>query len=273
MTDSTALDSRDDGPSLGGGQRSAYVRSLARGLAVIRAFDGDNPRLTLSEVARVTGLTRAASRRSLLTLVELGYARTDGRLFWLGPRVLDLGYAFLSSLTLPEVARPHMEQLVATVHESCSLSVLDDEEIVYVERVPAKRIMAVAINVGTRFPAHATSMGNVLLAALPADAREDYLRTARLVPLTPRTVTDPNLLRTRLESVVAEGYALVDEELEQGLRAVAVPIRDRNGTVVAAMNVSTTAARRSVAATRAELLPPLYACAAEVEADLRRRPA
>ena len=135
-----------------------FVQSLERGLAVIRAFDADHPQLTLSEVARATGLTRAAARRFLLTLVELGYVRTDGRLFALRPRVLELGYAYLSSLSLPEVALPHLEALVAEVHESSSLSVLDGEDVVYVARVPTKRIMTVAISVGTHFPAYATSM-------------------------------------------------------------------------------------------------------------------
>src|SRR5690242_2893586 len=161
-----------------------FVQSLERGLAVIRAFDADHPQLTLSEVARATGLTRAAARRFLLTLVELGYVRTDGRLFALRPRVLELGYAYLSSLTLPEVAEPHLEQLVATVRESSSVSVLDRDEVVYVARVATKRIMRVAISVGTRFPAYATSMGRVLLAGQSDEWVEDYLATVNLLPLT-----------------------------------------------------------------------------------------
>src|ERR687895_1378644 len=146
-----------------------FVQSLARGLAVIRAFDAASPELTLSDVARKTGLTRAAARRFLLTFADLGYVRTDGRLFALSPRVLELGYAYLSSLTLPEVAEPHLERLVAEVHESSSVSVLDGDDIVYVARVPTARIMRVSISIGTRFPAYATSMGRVLLAALPED--------------------------------------------------------------------------------------------------------
>ena len=146
------------------GRAPHFVQSLERGLAVIRAFDEHNVELTLSDVARSTGLTRAAARRFLLTLADLGYVRTDGRWFSLSPRVLELGYAYLSSLSLPEVAEPHMERLVAEVHESSSVSVLDGEDIVYVARVPTSRIMTVSINVGTRFPAYATSMGRVLLA-------------------------------------------------------------------------------------------------------------
>src|SRR6202042_2750977 len=149
-------------------RNSYFVQSLDRGLAVIRSFGPERERLSLSEVARATGLTRAAARRFLLTLVKLGYVRNDGREFSLRPRVLELGYAYLSGLAMPEVAAPHMEELVARLHESSSISVLDGLQIVYVVRVPTKRIMTVAISVGTRFPAYATSMGRVLLADLPA---------------------------------------------------------------------------------------------------------
>ena len=157
------------------GRAPHFVQSLERGLAVIRAFDEHNPELTLSDVARSTGLTRAAARRFLLTLADLGYVRTDGRWFSLSPRILELGYAYLSSQSLTEVAEPHLERLVAEVHESSSVSVLDGEDIVYVARVPTSRIMTVSINVGTRFPAYATSMGRVLLAAFER-------RAARRVP-------------------------------------------------------------------------------------------
>jgi IclR family pca regulon transcriptional regulator len=248
-----------------------FVQSLERGLAVIRAFDGDHRQLTLSDVARRTGLPRAAARRFLLTLVELGYVRTDGRLFSLRPRVLDLGYAYLSSTSLPEVAQPHLEDLVARVHESCSVSVLDGEDIVYVARVATKRLMTVAISVGTRFPAYATSMGRVLLAGLPPAERAAYLRTARLESLTWRTVTDRARLADVLAEVADQGFALLDQELEEGLRSIAVPVHDAAGDVVAAMNVSASA-RRSPESIRAELLPPLRQAAAEVESDLRRAP-
>ena len=175
-----------------------FVQSLARGLAVIRAFDGENPRLTLSDVSRRTGLTRAAARRFLLTLVELGYVHHDGREFSLRPSVLDLGYAYLSSMGLPEVAMPHMETLVATVEESSSMSVLDGGSIVYVARVPTRRrIMTVAIAVGTRFPAYATSMGRVLLAGLGPEALDDALAELELQPFTETTVHDVGELRPR----------------------------------------------------------------------------
>jgi IclR family pca regulon transcriptional regulator len=247
-----------------------FVQSLERGLAVIRAFDAEHPELTLSDVARSTGLTRAAARRFLLTLVELGYVRTDGRLFGLRPRILELGYAYLSSLSLPEVAQPHLEALVAEVHESCSVSLLDGHDIVYVARVPTKRIMTVAISVGTRFPAYATSMGRVLLAHQPAEWLDGYLKTVELVALTPRTVTDPAKLRSTLTRIRNQGFAVVDQELEEGLRSMAVPIHDGAGTVVAAMNVSARTSRGSSEAIRRELLPPLQAAATELEADLRR---
>jgi IclR family transcriptional regulator, pca regulon regulatory protein len=247
-----------------------FVQSLERGLAVIRAFDAEHPELTLSDVARSTGLTRAAARRFLLTLVELGYVRTDGRLFGLRPRILELGYAYLSSLSLPEVAQPHLEALVAEVHESCSVSLLDGHDIVYVARVPTKRIMTVAISVGTRFPAYATSMGRVLLAHQPAEWLDEYLKTVELVALTPRTMTDPAKLRSTLTRIRNQGFAVVDQELEEGLRSMAVPIHDGAGTVVAAMNVSARTSRGSSEAIRRELLPPLQAAATELEADLSR---
>jgi len=246
-----------------------FVQSLERGLAVIRAFGSDDPELTLSDVARRTGLTRAAARRFLLTLADLGYVRFDGRLFALTPRVLDLGYAYLSSLSLPEVAEPHLERLAAEVHESSSVSVLDGDEIVYVGRVPTSRIMRVAINVGTRFPAYATSMGRVLLAALEPDELDAYLARAEIRPLTARTIATPEALRAELDRVRAQGWALVDQELEEGLRSIAVPVR--NGSrVVAAVNVSAHASRASKDTVRKVLLPPLLRTAAHIEADLGR---
>jgi IclR family pca regulon transcriptional regulator len=250
-----------------------YVQSLDRGLAVIRAFGPDTPELTLSDVARATGLTRAAARRFLLTLTDLGYVRTDGKLFSLTPRVLELGYAYLSGMSLPEVAQPHLERLSAQVHESSSVSVLDDGHIVYVARVTVSRIMTVGIDVGTRFPAHATSMGHVLLAGLPGDELAGVLDSAPLTAFTQHTITSPTALRAELDRVRAQGWALVDQELEAGLRSVAVPLRDRSGRVVAAMNVSTQAARGSAAAMRREMLPPLLAAAARIEADLAAAPA
>lgn len=246
-----------------------FVQSLERGLAVIAAFDEMSPELTLSEVARKTGLTRAAARRFLLTLVDLGYVRTDGRLFSLTPRVLELGYAYLSSLSLPEIAEPHLERLVAEIRESSSVSVLDGDDIVYVARVPTSRIMRVSINVGTRFPAYATSMGRVLLAGLPEEELEEYLERVRLRPLTARTITSVSALRTEVNRVRSQGWAIVNQELEEGLRSVAVPIRDADGRVTAAVNVSAHASRSSMDSIRREILPLLLATAARIETDLQ----
>jgi IclR family pca regulon transcriptional regulator len=248
-----------------------FVQSLERGLAVIRAFDASHSELTLSEVAASTGVTRAAARRFLLTLAALGYVRSDGRLFSLTPRVLELGYAYLSSLSLPDVAEPHLESLVAEVNESSSVSVLDGDDVVYIARVPTSRIMTVAISVGTRFPAYATSMGRVLLAGLNDGDLDAYLDKVRLERLTPRTVSTAAALRAELIRVRAQGWALVDQELEEGLRSVAAPIRDRSGQTIGAVNVSASASRRSLEAVRRDLVPPLLATAARIEADLPAR--
>jgi IclR family transcriptional regulator, pca regulon regulatory protein len=248
---------------------SDFVQSLDRGLAVIRAFGPDRERLSLSEVARATGLTRAAARRFLLTLVKLGYVRSDGREFSLRPKVLELGYAYLSGLALPEVAEPHLEDLSARLHESSSISVLDGHYIVYVARVATKRIMTVAISVGTRFPAYAASMGRVLLAGLPSEELERYLAEATFEAFTERTVTDPDRLREIVAQVRRDGYSIIDQELEHGLRAIAVPIRDSSGTVTAAVNVSAHASRLTTDAMRAQLLPALLETAGYIEADLK----
>jgi IclR family transcriptional regulator, pca regulon regulatory protein len=241
------------------------VRSLVRGLAVIRAFDAEHPEQTLSDVARRADLPRAAARRFLLTLAGLGYVRTDGRLFALTPRVLELGFAYLSSLSLPEIAAPHLEALVREVQESASVSVLDGDDVVYVARVPTSRIMTVAITIGTRLPAYATSMGRVLLAALPPDERDRRVAALPAQPLTERTITDPAALVRELDTVREAGYCVVDQELELGLRSISVPVRGRAGEVVAAVNVSTRAGSRDVVA---DVLPALRAAAAAIGTDV-----
>ena len=250
-------------------QNSDFVQSLERGLAVIRAFDAEHRELALSEVARLTGLTRAAARRFLLTLVKLGYVNLSQGRFSLRPRVLELGYAYLSSLTLPEVALPHMERLVAKVNESCSISVLDDIDVVYVARVPTRRIMSITLAVGTRLPAFVTSMGRVLLAGLPDEELEERLARIEVTPLTSRTVADKDELRTILAGVRRQGYAATDQELEEGLRSLAVPLRSSSGAVTAALNVSVHASRASMAALRREFLPLARRTAAAIEEDLR----
>jgi IclR family pca regulon transcriptional regulator len=256
------------------GRGADFVQSLERGLAVIRAFDHANPELTLSEVAVRTGVTRAVARRFLLTLASLGYVRNDGRFFSLTARVLELGYAYLSSLSLPEVAESHLEALVAEVNESSSVSVLDGHDVVYVARVPVSRIMTVSISVGTRFPAYATSMGRVMLAGLPPDELDTYLDEVSLSALTARTVTTEAALRTEIGKVRSQGWSLVNQELEEGLRALAAPIHDRTGRVVAAVNVSAHASRTSLEAMRRDLLPALLKTATRIEADIpgSRRP-
>jgi IclR family transcriptional regulator, pca regulon regulatory protein len=253
------------------GTRSGeFVQSLERGLAVIRAFGTDRARMTLSEVARETDLSRAAARRFLHTLVELGYVVTDGRVFALRPRVLELGYAYLSSLSLPEVAQPHLERLAEEVGESSSVAVLDGADIVYVARVATHRIMSAAIQVGTRFPAATTSMGRAVLAHLPRSDRDAFLDGVALEPLTAHTITDGALLGAALDTVRSQGWALVDQELEEGLRSIAAPLRDRAGEVVAAVNVSAPVRRGAVDEMVAEFLPPLLRAAREIEADLAR---
>jgi IclR family pca regulon transcriptional regulator len=249
-----------------------FVQSLQRGLAVIRAFDAEEPALTLSEVANTTGLARAAARRFLLTLVDLGYVRVDGRLFRLSPRVLELGRAYLSSLRLPELAGPQLQALVDDVHESATIAVLDATDIVYVAHVPARRIMSVTISIGNRDPAFATSLGRVLLAAESDELLESYLDSARLPAMTARTVADAAALRAELARVRRQGFALVDQELEDGLRAIAAPIRDADGRVVAALNLAVHASRWTIEAIRRELLPRLLDAATAIESELAAVP-
>jgi IclR family pca regulon transcriptional regulator len=246
------------------------VQSLERGLSVIRAFDAEHRELGLSEVARATGLTRAAARRFLLTLVALGYMHVDGGRFSLRPRVLELGFAYLSSLSLPEIAEPHMEALVARLNESSSLSVLDGTDVIYVARVPTRRIMSITLAVGTRLPAYATSMGRVLLAGLPPDDLEERLARIDVRQLTPRTVRSEAALRKVIDQVRRQGYAVTDQELEQGLRSAAVPIHDASGAVVAALNVSVHASRASMQELRAGFVPPAREAAAAIDGEVRR---
>ncbi len=246
-----------------------HVQSLERGLAVITAFDRDHPAMTLTEVAQRTGLSRATARRFLLTLVDLGFVRLDGTRFSLTPQVLRLGTAYLSGLDLPQIAQPHLERLSAALHESTSAAVLDGTDIVYVARVGTRRIMSVGITVGTRFPAHATSMGRVLLAHLEPAGLDAYFASAELTALTDATLHDEATLRSALDQVREQGWASVEQELEPGLASVAAPLHGADGRVVAAVNVSATYAGRSLPASyRTELL----ATAAAISADLAVAP-
>ncbi len=260
-----------EGPTTTDIKDGDFVQSFERGLAVIRAFGPERASLTLSEVAQHTGMTRAAARRFLLTLRSLGYVHFDGRAFSLRPRVLELGYAYLSSLPLGELATPHMRALVQQLHESSSTSVLDDDDIVYVARVPTKRIMSINLVVGTRLPAYPTSMGRVLLAGLAPAELDAYLDRVTLEPITARTVTSASELRRIVDKVRTQGFAMVDQELEQGVRSVAAPLHDASGTVVAALNVSAHAARTSLDTLRDTFLPAVRATAALIDADLRVR--
>ena len=222
------------------------VRSLARGLAVIQAFGPERPSMTLTEVSAATGMTRAAARRFLLTLEDLGFVASDGKHFSLTPHILRLGYAYLSSMSWWHIAQPFMEQVALTVQESCSAAVLDGDEIVYVARVPATRIMAVNLSIGTRLPVYCTSLGRVLLAHRPADWLDGYLVRTTLEKRAPRTITDPDRLRAEIGKVRAQGFSLVDEELEPGVRSIAVPLFDRAGGCIAAFNIGGAAARTPV---------------------------
>ncbi|MDI3422556.1 IclR family transcriptional regulator domain-containing protein [Streptomyces luteolus] len=248
---------------------SGFVESLARGLTVLTAFDEGRDALSLTAVAEATGLARATARRALLSFEHLGLVRREGRAFRLTPRVLGLGHAPLSRSTLPEIASPHLAALVRTVHDSASLAVLDGDAIRYTARVATSRIMSVHITIGTRLPAYATSMGRVLLADLPADERAALLDRSEPRALTPHTVTDRAALDALLDEVGAARHALVDEELEEGLRSLAVPVRDASGRAVAAVNVAMHSSRRTPAQVRDEVLPELRATAARIEADLR----
>jgi IclR family pca regulon transcriptional regulator len=245
-----------------------YVQSLARGLSVITAFDADHPEMPLTEVAERTGLSRATTRRFLLTLVELGFVRTDGRQFALTPHVLRLGTAYLSGLGLPQIAQPHLERLSAELAESTSAAVLDGHEIVYVARVATRRIMSVGITVGTRFPAYATSMGRVLLAALPARELDGYFATVELTALADRSLHREADLRAELDRVRAQGWAFVDQELEHGLRSVAAPVVDVDGRAIAAVNVSASVSYREPDDLVTTAVPALRAAAGRIGDDL-----
>jgi IclR family pca regulon transcriptional regulator len=222
-----------------------FVLSLARGLKVIEAFDTQRDGLTVADVARHTGFSRAAARRLLLTLELLGYAEARGRVFRLKTSILNLGFSYLSSSSLPTIAQPVLEQLTEELHESSSMSVLDGDQIVYVARSATKRVMSIGVAIGTRLPAFCTSMGRVMLAALPPDEFAAFLERVELKPLTPRTVTDKTRFAEIIRRVAADGYALIDEELELGLRSIAVPVSGADAHVAAAINVGVHAARFS----------------------------
>ena len=247
------------------------VQSFARGLSVIRSFSADAPAQTLAAVARATGLPRATARRLLLTLEHLGYVRSEAGSFRLTPRVLEIGYAYLASLNLASIAQPFLEAFSEKVRESTSVAVLDDCDIVYVARVAAKRIMTVSIGLGSRFPAYQTSLGRVLLAQLDDD--EIVARMARSgerARTTPLTVTTPEALRARIAEVREQGWAMVDQELELGVRSLAAPLYDKSG-VVAAINVSTHIGRTGLDELHERFLPALRETASAISNALKQR--
>ena len=247
-----------------------YVQSFARGLGVIRSFSADAPRQTITQVAAATGLTRAGARRVLLTLQSLGYAVTDGRQFWLTPKILDLGFSYLSSQPLWHLSGPTVERLVARVHDSSSIAVLDGHEIVYMLRVPTRKVMRVTLGAGSRLPAFSTSLGRVLLADLDDDTLLDLVRRHPPQALTEHTLTDPHALLAAVRQAQRQGFAINDRELETGLVSVAAPILDRAGRTVAALNVGAAYARDSIARLQAEVLPELLSAARDISALLQR---
>ncbi|WP_234197966.1 IclR family transcriptional regulator domain-containing protein [Pseudacidovorax sp. NFM-22] len=245
-----------------------FVQSFARGLQVIRSFSASAPRQTLSEVAAASGLTRAGARRILLTLQTLGYVESDGRFFSLTARILDLGFAYLSSMPIWNRAEPVMESLVAQVKESCSAAVLEGTDVVYVMRVPTHKIMRINVGIGSRLPAYCTSMGRVLLAALPEDELQRSLAASPVAPLTRHTLTDPEAIAARIAQARRQGWCLVNQELEEGLISIAAPVRDRAGRVLAALNISGQANRTSAKVMQDSLLPHLLDAAGRVSSLL-----
>ncbi|MEJ6001694.1 IclR family transcriptional regulator [Paucibacter soli] len=242
----------------------SYVQSFARGLSVIRAFSAEAPRQTLTEVAKRCGLTRAGARRILLTLETLGYVKADGRLFALTPKILDLGFAYLSSQPLWQFAEPVMQQLAGDLKESCSAAVLEGGDIVYVLRVPARKIMSINLGVGSRLPAWCTSMGRVLLAGLPQPELEAQLARVQFQAHTARTARNLDELRTRIAQVRSQGWCLINQELEEGLVSLAAPIVDRKGQTIAALNVGAQVNRTPPDALLEQCLPRLLEAAQSI---------
>lgn len=255
---STASDAASPAPS------DSYVQSFARGLQVIRSFSAEAPQQTLTEVAARSGLTRAGARRILLTLHTLGYVSTDGKLFELTPRILDLGFAYLSSMPIWNLAEPAMEALAQQVGESCSAAVLEGTDIVYVLRVSTHKIMSISLGVGSRLPAYCTSMGRMLLASLPDDEVLQRLKAHPPQALTRHTVTDVADVMAKVRTARKQGWCLVNQELEEGLISLAAPVIDRSGRTVAALNISGQANRSSAKAMQDSMLPALLAAAQSI---------
>lgn len=242
-----------------------HVGSFARGLSVMEILAAHPAGLTLSEMAALAELTRAGARRFLLTLTASGYAVQDGRKFLLSPKLISVARTWLSGSSLWAFAEPHMRAVSQKLNESCSAAILADEDVVYVARVAGRRILSVGLHVGTRLPAYCTSMGRVLLSDLSPGELDAFLARATIRANTPKTVTDRTGIAALIRKAAIDGYAAVDEELEIGLRSIAVPIRDRSGRIVAAVNVSTQSARFSLSGMEREILPHLREAAAAIE--------
>ena len=241
-----------------------FVASVDRALRIVRAFDADHDRMTLTEVAGRVDLSRGTARRFLQTLVALGYVDHDGKLFRLTPKVLDLGYAYLSASRLPEAAAPIVRRISDASGESCSVAVREGRHAVYVHRVQPHRIFSSALEIGTRLPAHSSALGQVLLAAMSADARQDILIDATLERFTDRTITDLDRLEDKLVRVARSGYSLVESELEDGIISIAVPIIARSGETVAALNVGASSARTDADTLERDVLPIMLEGAREI---------
>ena len=242
-----------------------FMTSLARGLAVIQAFSQRRHHLTISQVSTTTGLSRAAVRRCLYTLAKLGFAGSDdNRHFFLRPRILALGHSYISSMPLATAAQPVLEHISHLLHESCSIATLDGVEIVYIARANVTRIMSIDLGVGSRLPAFCTSMGRAILANLPPEELESVLARVEFKRYTERTITNPAKLTQALRQIRRDGYSIIDQELEHGLRSMAVPIQNPSGKVVAALNIGAHAQRVSIQEMQTKFLPHLRAAAQEL---------
>jgi IclR family pca regulon transcriptional regulator len=242
-----------------------FMTSLARGLAVIQAFSQRRHHLTISQVSTTTGLSRAAVRRCLYTLSKLGFAGSDdNRHFFLRPRILALGHSYISSMPLATAAQPVLEHISHLLHESCSIATLDGVEIVYIARANVTRIMSIDLGVGSRLPAFCTSMGRAILANLPPEELESVLARVEFKRYTERTITNPAKLTQALRQIRRDGYSIIDQELEHGLRSMAVPIQNPSGKVVAALNIGAHAQRVSIQEMQTKFLPHLRAAAQEL---------
>jgi IclR family pca regulon transcriptional regulator len=246
--------------------RTDTIASLGKGLRVLECFGADHPRLSITDVAGMTGLDRATARRCLLTLHDLGYADYDGKFFTLTPRVLRLGTGALAALPLPQMVQPWLDQLSEQIGQSCSVSILDGTEIVYLARAAQRRVMSIGLMPGSRLPAHCTSMGRVLLAALPEAEARAIVEASDLSPRTVHSRTAPTEVIEEIARVRAQGFALVDQEVELGLRSLAVPLVNARGKVVAALNTGMAAVQADPEALHRDFLPALL----RVQEGLRR---